>query len=379
MRRTFKYRAKINKTTEQSALNWLYLCRTLYNMALEQRIDAYKKQGKTLSAYDQNYELPELKKLFPEFKIVNAQCLQDVTDRLDKAYQNFFRRIKSNKGKAGFPRFKGKNRYDSFTLKQSNWKLNGRNLCIRNVGRFKLFFHRPVGGIIKTVTIKRASTGKWFVTFSCDNVPARGYPPADASVGIDIGSKTFLVDSDGEKVNNPKYLKQAQRELRIKQRTLMRRKKGSNRRNKARIQVAKAHEKVTNQRLDFLHKLANSYINKYGTIFIEDLNISQMTRNIKGDSKYIGKSIADAGWGIFFNLLSYKAEEAGRTIVKVPSKGTTEICSDCGEQVPKSLKVRVHRCPHCRLVLGRDLNAAINVLRFGQNLQAQTSAVAGVA
>ncbi|GFP24634.1 putative transposase [Candidatus Hakubella thermalkaliphila] len=365
MRKTYLYQTKINKTTEANCNQWLEICRTLYNLALEQRISIYKQHGKSISLYQQMSQLPELKQSFPEFKTVGSQCLQDVLQRLDKAFKGFYQRLKERHSKAGFPRFKSKNRYDSFTLKQSGWRLEGRCLYIKNVGRFKLFLSRPIEGDIKTVTIRRTSTGKWFIAFSCDNVPVKKLSDTPAEIGIDVGIKSFCLDSEANQIQNPKHLEKSLKLLRRRQRSLSRKKKGSRRRNKARILVAKAHEKVVNQRKDFLHKVANLYIKAYNTIYVEDLNIKGMIRN-----RYLSRSIADSSWGMFFNLLSYKAAEAGRTVVKVTPNGTSQICSGCGEKVPKSLSVRVHQCPFCKLVLDRDHNASLNILRLGQSLPA---------
>lgn len=365
MRKTFLYQAKINKQTEANCNQWLEVCRTLYNLALEQRISIYRQHGKPISTITQKNQLPDLKEAFPEFKEVGSQVLQDVIERLDRAYKAFFLKIKQRNGKAGFPRFKSRNRYDSFTLKQAGWKLEGRYLYIKNVGRFKLFLSRPIEGEIKTVTVRRSSTGRWFVAFSCDEVPAKEYSDATGQIGIDVGIKSFCVDSGGNQIENPKYLKKSLKLLRKRQRCLSRKVKGSNRRRKARLLVAKCHEKVSNQRKDFLHKVANSYIEGNQTIYIEELNIKGMIRN-----RHLSRSIADSSWGMFFNFLLYKAEEADRTVVKVTPNGTSQICSGCGEKVPKSLSVRVHQCPFCNLVLDRDHNAALNILRVGQTLQA---------
>jgi putative transposase len=375
LRKTFKYKAVINKATEANAIDWLYKCRTIYNLALEQKILLYKQHKVTISCYAQCKELVELKKQFPEFKVVGSQCLQDVLDRLDRGFKNFYRRFKSGKREtAGFPRFRGSSRFNSFSLKQTGWKLEGRYLYIRNVGRFKLFLSRPVEGEIKTVTIQKTPTGKWFVFFACDKVPVKEFPKTDKSVGIDVGIKSFLVDSDSNVVENPKFFRNSEKLLRRRQRRLSRRKKGSNGRKDARLLVAKAHEKVTNQRNDFLHKVANDYINQYKTISIENLKIQGLVKN-----SYLSKSISDASWGRFFNILSYKAECAGRTVIKVNPCNTSQNCSRCGEKVPKKLSVRIHNCPFCGLILDRDENASRNILALGQSVQASTLAMAGVA
>lgn len=368
MRRTFKYRARINKEAETNCNKWLWACRTLYNLGLEQRILSYKQFKKSISVYEQMKQLPELKQEFPDFKTVNSQALQEVLRRLDRTFQSFF------KNGFGFPRFKSRNRYHSFTLTQSGWKLEGRYLHVKNIGKFKLFHSRPIEGTIKTVTIKRTSTNKWFVSFSCDDVPVKELPETNAEIGIDVGIKHFLVDSDGNSVENPKYFRKSEKLLKRRQRKLSRKKRGSNRRGKARILVAKAHEKIVNQRNDFLHKAANALIKLFGTIYIENLNIKGMVRN-----RHLSKSIADSSWGKLFDMLIWKVEGTTRQVVKVAARNTSQNCSGCGIKVPKSLSIRVHKCPHCGLVLDRDHNAAINILRAGQALQASTPAIASVA
>ena len=373
MKKTFLYRAKLSRRTETSALTWLETCRQLYNLALEQRISVWKNHRRSLTGYDQAVQLPALRKAFPEFGAVGSQCLQDVVERLNKAYRAFFRRVKAGQ-KPGFPRFRGKNRYDSFTLKQAGWKLEGRDLVIARVGRFRLHLSRPIEGEIKTVTIHRTSTGKWFASFSCDSVPERRLAPTGKEVGIDVGIKAFCVDSDGGAVENPKFLLESEKLLRRRQRSLSRKKKGSKHRVKAKHLVAVTHEKVSNQRKDFLHKTANGYIETYDAIFIEDLKIRNMVKN-----RHLARSISDASWGMFFNLLAYKAEEAGRQVVKIHPNGTSQVCSRCSEKVPKSLSVRTHRCPFCGLVMDRDYNAALNIRALGQRVQALTRGIPCVA
>ena len=370
MRKTFRYRLLGNKQTFAKAEEWLGLCQRLYNAGLEQRISAYRGSRISLSSYSQMNELPGLKVAFPEYREVDAQVLQDVLDRLDKAYRAFFRRIKKGE-KPGFPRFRGRERYDSFTLKQTSWKLDGRYLSIRNVGRFKLRLSRPVEGDIKTAAIRREATGKWYVCLSCDKVSEKRLPVSDRPVGIDVGIKSFLVDSDGKKVENPAYLRKTERLLRQRQRTLCRRVKGSQGRRNARILVAKSHEKVKNQRNDFLHKTANEYVRNFGLICVEDLNIRGMVKN-----HHLAKSISDAGWGTFIELVEYKAEEAGRTLIRIPRfEPSSKTCSDCGA-INKELKLsdRQWVCQSCGLLHDRDYNAAKNIRRVGLALQERTYA-----
>lgn len=376
MRQTFKYRIYANKETIAKAENWLSLCRNLYNCALEQRISAYHKQRKTLSGYTQMGELPSIKDEFPEYKLVNAQVLQECLDRLDKAYKAFFRRIKQGE-KAGFPRFRGRNYYDSFTLKNTGWTLDGRFLSIRNVGRFKLHLSRPVDGEIKTVTIRRSPTDHWYACFSCDELAKKLLPQSDKVVGLDVGIKSFLVDSEGNPpIGNPKFLKHSLKELRVKQRKLARAKRGSNRRKDAKLRVAKVYEKITNQRSDFQHKLANEYIKNYGVIVFEKLMIRNMVKN-----HCLARDINDCAWGQFFGYLDYKAEYAGRIIIKDNPRNTSKMCHVCGA-INKDLKLsdREWVCQNCGTIHDRDFNAAINhknegikyLKRLGLSHQAQT-------
>ena len=368
MRKTYKYRLLGNKQTFIKVDEWLLLCQRLYNVALEQRIKYYRYYKKSLSEYDQINQLPELKTEFPEYQKVGSQVLQDVIERLDKSYKAFFRRVKGGNGKAGFPRFKSRNRYDSFTLKTHMWKLNDNYLTISRLGKFKLRLSRPIEGIIKTVTIRRQSD-KWYVSFSCDKVPEKKLEPCDKLIGIDVGIKTFCVDSNRNQTESPKYFRNAEKQLRIRQRQLARRVKGSNGRKQAKLWVAKAYEKVNNQRNDFLHKVANNYITNYGIICIEDLNIQGMSKN-----HHLAKSIIDAGWGKFFELLLYKAEEAGRLVIKVPRfEPTSKTCSQCGA-INQELKLsdRQWVCKSCGVLHDRDYNAAKNIRRVGQTLQELT-------
>lgn len=359
--KTFKYKAVVSKTTATYAEHWLWKCRQLYNLALEQRKEAYKRCGISLSAFDQNNELPSLKKAFPEFAVVGSQVLQDVMARLDKAFQRFFDRCQVGQGKVGFPRFKSRDRYHSFTLSQAGWKLEGRHLKITGIGIFKLRLSRPLKGKIKTVTVKRDSCGDWWVTFVCEEVPPKAWKaPVKAKVGIDVGLKHFCVDSDpdSQPIENPTFYQHAQARLRRQQRKEARRQKGSRRRKKARVLTAKSHRRVRHLRLDFLHKTSTYYVETYQEIHVEDLQVTHMVKN-----RHLSKAISDAGWSTFFELLTYKAENAGRKLLKVNPRGTSQKCSNpiCGEIVPKTLAERIHDCKHCGLTICRDKNASINI------------------
>ena len=371
MKKTFKYRLLGNNSTFNKADNWLRLCRELYNAALAEKIYAYSGQKANISSYSQMKELPELKVAFPEYDNVGSQVLQEVLERLDRAYKAFFRRARNGNGKVGFPRFKGRDRYDSFTLKQVGWKLGGKYLIIRNIGRFKLRLSRPIEGNIKTITIHRHSTGKWYACFNCDNVSEKRLAGLGKAIGLDVGIKSFLVDSEGNRVENPQYLRQSQRLLRVRQRALCRRNKGSVGRAEARLLVAKAYEKIRNQRSDFLHKLANHYVKNYGVICVEDLNIRGMVKN-----HHLARSISDAGWGLFIGLVEYKAAEAGRKLIRIPRfEPTSRVCSACGViNQDLTLNDRQWVCKACGVLHDRDFNAAKNIVRVGQTLQELTYA-----
>jgi putative transposase len=366
MRKTFKYRIYANKETIAKAENWLELCRNLYNCALAERIYAWKMQHKYISCYAQQLELHDLKLNNFEYKLVSSQVLQGVLGRLDESFKVFFRQQSAHK-KGGFPRFKGKNRYDSFTLKNTRWTLDRQYLFICNVGRFKLKLSRPIQGEIKTITIKRTPANKWYACFNCNNVPEHKLEPCDKTIGVDVGIKSYCVDSDGLATNNPKFLIKSLKLLKRKQRRLSRRVKPSQNRKESRILVAKTYERIANQRKDFLHKLVNYYINNYGNIYIEGLQINNMVKNHS-----LARFIADASWGKFFELLAYKAEEAGRKVIKVKPHNTSQICSECGEKVEKTLVERTHHCPYCGIILDRDENAARNILQVGQTCQELT-------
>jgi len=363
MKRTYQYRIYPKKDTANKTLIALELCRQVYNLALEQRIYAYRQRKVSLSFYDQQNQLPELKKEFPEYNQVPSQSLQDVCQRVDRAFKNFFRRLKAGKSN-GFPRFRGYGRYDSITLTQAGWKIEGSYLIIKKFGRFKVKFHRdiPNEAKIKMVTIRRTLTKKWFVSFSCDNITPNILPKNNEAIGLDVGCESFLTDSNGLKVENPRYMKRSQDKIAKIQQRLSKQVKGSNRRKKTKQRLAKAHEKVANQRKDFQYRVAKHYVDNYGIIIHEDMKNWNSFRSLN-------KSMRDVSWFQFFDILKNKAAEAGREIIKVNPKNTSQMCAQCGEIVKKDLSVRVHDCPFCGLVLDRDENAALNILRAGTALR----------
>lgn len=362
MRKTFKYRIYASKETIAKAENWLNMCCDLYNACLDQRITAYRSKRENIAGFDQANELTDVKDKNLEYKLVNSQVLQGVTERLHKAYQNFFRRVEQGSEKPGFPRFKSKSRYDSFTLKNTGWELENRYLWIKNIGRFKMNLSREIQGTIKTITIQRTSTGKWYANFSCDNVPLKLLSENNKVIGLDVGIKSYLVDSeDNPPIDNPKYLKNTLKELRVKQRKLSRAKKGSNRRKKSKLAVSKTYEKIANQRRDFQHKLAHDYVQKYGIIVYEKLQIRNMVKN-----PHLSRDINDCAWGQFFGFLDCEAEEAGRLIIKDNPRNTSKKCHVCG-YINKELTLadREWTCPKCGTHHDRDRNASYNHRDYG--------------
>jgi len=327
----------------------------LYNSCLLDRKNHYEQTGRGLNRIEQQVMLKESKEKFAFLNDIHSQVLQDVLFRVDKAFQGFFRRVKRGE-KVGYPRFKGEGRYDSITYPQEPaFKITEKGLKLSKIGTIKIKMHRDMQGKVKTCIVKKEND-KWYACFSVEYEPVKR-PVSCKTIGIDVGVDSFATLSDGTKIENPKYLVKSEQRLIRKQRQLSRKKRGSSNRKKAKKALAKLHCKVRNQRSDFHHKLSHKLVDTYGLIVVEDLNIKGMVKN-----HYLAKHISDAGWGQFLNYLTYKAEEAGVSVVRVTPHHTSIICSRCGNHVPKTLAVRIHRCSFCGLVIDRDYNSAINIL-----------------
>lgn len=366
MRKAFKYRIYPTKAQTATLESWLDLCRELHNAALQERRDHWHDAGIGVGFNDQCKQLPAIKKERPEFSEVHSQVLQQALHRVDSAFQHFFRRVKNGE-KPGYPRFKGSDRYDSLTWPQKvGFALIGtKRLRLGSFGEVKIKLHRAIEGDAKTVTVKREA-GKWYAIFSCDAVPARAYPVADAEVGIDMGLESFATLSSGEHIENPRWYRKIEERLKDAQRELSRKKRGSARRAKVKRRLARLHAKAANQRNDFQHKLAHRIVSENNVIAVEDLKPKEMVEN---SSTGLSKSIQDAAWARFLSILGAKAEEAARRFVKVPPRSTSSTCSRCGTFKQKTLSERLHVCP-CGLALDRDINASLNILRLGRSLQA---------
>jgi len=361
VRKTYKEKLRPTPAQERALDEALWRCRDLYNAALEQRIVAWRRRHVSVSRYDQEAELKAIRAEFPEYASVHSHVLQDVLARLDKTYQDFFRRLQRGE-RAGFPRFKGWGRYHSFTFKEygNGARLDDGALVLSKIGRIVVRWSRPLEGTPKTVTISREADG-WYVAISCADVPVRPLPPTGQETAIDLGLESFATRADGERIHAPAYHRKATAYLRHCQRRVARRKRGSRRRKKAVKLLAKAHQHVRNQRRDFHHKEALKLVRSYDTVYHEDLRVTNMVKN-----HHLAKSISDAGWNGFLGILTFKAESAGKRAVAVNPAFTSQRCSGCGVIVAKGLSVRWHRCPDCGASLHRDHNAALNILRLGR-------------
>jgi len=358
----FKFRLYPNAEQKRTIDIHLEICRRIYNELLGIKIETYNHTGKSLGKYDLNDCLTQFKTERKNLKIIHSQVGQNVSDRIYKAFYNMFARIKRGE-KAGFPRFKGKNRYKSITYTQSGFKFfNDKKLSVSKIGDINIKKHRDFSEKnrklikIKTMLIQKTPTGKYYAVFSCV-VDVKPRKASNKSIGIDVGLKSFLATSEGTTIEHPKYYRKAEDKLAMHQRRLSRKKKRSNNRLKAKQKVALLHEKTANQRMDFIHKLSCDFAKNYGLIAIEDLAVKNMVKNHN-----LSKSINDSGWSLFANQLLYKAENAGCVVHKsdrfFPS---TQLCSACGNRQDMPLEKRTYKCS-CGLVMDRDINASKNLL-----------------
>ncbi|HEU0020414.1 MAG TPA: transposase [Dehalococcoidia bacterium] len=369
MCKTFKYRLYPTREQAEALDGQLAEACRLYNAALQERRDAWGMAVQSLTYYDQANQLKAIRAA-GDLGLANYSACQDVLRRVNQTYAAFFRRIKAGK-KAGFPRFKTRRRFDSYTFPAygdgCKLRADGK-LYIQGVGVLKVKLHRPVSGRIKTVTLKR-EVGRWCVCFSVEVATLEPLPETGAVTGIDVGLESFAVLSDGTVIENPRRYLKAQATLRRAQRKVARRKKGSQRRRKAVKILQRVHQQVKNQRSDFHHQVTRKLVNTFDLIVVEDLNIKGLAGGM------LAKSVHDAGWGGFLAKLTYKAEDAGRQMFRVNPNGTSQRCP-CGAIVPKALVQRWHQCDACGMSVSRDHASALEILRLGLSLQALTYPVA---
>jgi len=382
----YQYRLRLTKSQEAEIERWLDMLRHQYNYLLAEKFNWYEQNRCFINScplvcylpelrnnpdyFSQQNSLPQLKKDRPWYKAVQSQVLQNCVKRVDLAFKRFLKGD-SNGKKSGRPRFKGKNRYKSFTFPSlSKNPINGNILTLPKFGKVKMIYHRPIpeGFRIKTATITRKADG-YYVTLSIQDDTVPDIIPVDSvanPVGIDMGLKSFLIKSDGSEVPIPQYYRKAQKRLKKIQKAVSRSKKGSNNRKKAVTKLGKAHKKVADTRKDFHFKTTKELLDNYDLVAHEKLNIKGLAKT------KLAKSVFDAGWGQFLSILSTKAVRvawptalnAGLVTVAVNPRNTSQNCSNCGAKVPKKLKDRIHSCPHCGYVESRDVNAAKNILKL---------------
>lgn len=376
MRTAYQYRLRPTPTQQAMMENWLELLRRQYNYRLAERFNWWQQNRCDVHAcplichlpelkdqpdfYSQKRDLVNSKKLFAEYKDIHSQVLQNCVERVKKTFERWLKGD-SNGKRSGKPRFKGKGRYRSFTYPQMKQDCrDGKFITLPKIGKLKLILHRPLpdGFKLKTATITCKADG-WYVSLSLDDKSVPEFTPdaltLEQTLGIDMGLKSFLVTSDGEEVAIPQHYRKAEQRLKRLQRRLSKKRKGSKRRARVVKRVAKAHLKVANQRQDFHYKTSKCLLSKGKHVAREDLNIKGLA------TSRLAKSVNDAGWGQFLQILSIKAERAGLMIIAVNPNGTSQDCSDCGETVPKTLADRWHSCPHCGAEYDRDHNAARNI------------------
>lgn len=357
MIRTFRYPLLLTYAQESILSGWVESCRQLFNACLSERREAYRLCGKTLTYYDQQKELTELRAADAEYEAIPAWVLRSAIARLQRGFDRFFRRIRARQ-KPGYPRFRGRDRYDSFDLPGNVISVKGDRVKLPKLEPIKFHRYRDIKGEVKSVTIKRGVL-RWYVSFACDVGAAPTKVPVPSAVGIDLGLTSFMVLSTGETINNPRFFRAGEELLARRQRRLAKKKRGSKSRMRVKRLVGKAYEHIKNQRVDFARKLACDLFRRFDLVAHEDLNIHSM---VHGN---LAKSIHDAAWGMAVNALASKAECAGKWAVPVNPRRSSQECNKCGAIVQKELSERSHVCA-CGEKTTRDHNSSLVILARGR-------------
>jgi len=365
--RSYRYRIYPRVAQRTAAWDVLRLHRELYNAALQERRDAYRKCGVSVSYNDQSAQLKEIRSLREDVGGLNFSSLQQTLRRLNKSFAAFFRRMKAGQT-PGFPRFKGADRFRSVSFVYGDGSkirvdAQGRSVVyLQGIGELKVKWHRslPEGVQIKQVQIMVDGRDRWFVTFAIE-APAEAFARAGGTgeIGIDVGLEKFAALSDGTTIENPRFYRAAQAQLAEAQRVVARRRRGSRRHRKAKAAAARIQAKTAAQRLDFQHRASAKLVQQYGFIAVENLNIRGLARGM------LAGSVHDAGWAQFISFLKYKAESAGTRVEEVDARGTSQTCPECGANAKKDLSERIHACP-CGCKLDRDVAATKVILSRGQ-------------
>ena len=366
IKRAYKYRLYPTKEQETKMLWTLEMCRFVYNKLLEE-LNKGKKSKKELQ-----HSILKIKEENPELLNAYAKVLQYENYRLFSSLRTLAK-LKNNGKRVGRLRFKSKDRFRTFNYNQYGFEIIKNNtrydkLWLSRIGEIPFIMHREIDGKIKQVAVKRYPSGKWFASIITEVEGNKQKTNRINSVGIDLGINNYIYDSNGTHFDSPKYLNKFIRKLKKEQTCFSRKTKDSRNREKQKVRVAKIHEKIMNHRTDFLRKLSRHYVNNFGFIAVEDLNIKNLI-----EVSYNSRNIMDASWSRFVQMLEYKAESASVQVMKVEPEETTQICSNCRITVPKHLWNRTHKCT-CGLEIDRDYNSAINILKraLGQELSEST-------